>query len=119
MQNKIVVLDGSNYNGDELINTGHDNVFVQYEVEVRPLYKIYIGLLVTKSISREEATDFLDSWTESAPLNTFEIWWPLNNFSGGFVANNFNFGEVQSIQILPDLINTLGLDSLYKAAVRN
>lgn len=116
MKNKIVVLESSKYYGDKVVNTGYDNVFVQYEIEARPQFKIYIGLLVTKSITREEAIDFLDSWTKSAPLNTFEIWWPLNNFSGGFVANNFNFGEVQSREILPDLINTLGLNNLYSAA---
>ncbi len=116
MQKLIKVLDGSNYYGYELVNTGYDNIFVQFEFPVNQTTKIKLGLLITKTTTREEAIAFLDNWTESTISPTFEIWWPLNNASSGFVANNCNISNPQSIEFLMSVIDILGLDCLYKKA---
>ena len=119
MKNPIVVLNSSDFKGYQLINCGYDNFFVQYEISVKQISNIKLGLLVTKSKSREEATAFLDNWSESTNNPTFEIWWPLNNSSGGFIANDFNMSQLESIKLLPGLIEALGLTSLYSAVDLN
>ena len=119
MKKPIVVLNSYDFKGHQLVNCGYDNFFVQYEVAINQISKIKLGLLVTKSTARNEAIAFLDNWSESTNNPTFEIWWPLTNSSCGFIANDFNMSQLQSIELLPGLIEALDLTSLYSAVDLN
>lgn len=115
MMNQIVTLKDRIYNGSQILASGHDNIFVEYDLDINASFKIKLGLLVTKTITRNEAIDFLDDWSDATFKPTFEMWWPLNESSRGFTSNNFKMSQIQSVELLPQIIKSLELDCLYDA----
>lgn len=115
MLNQIVILKDRVYNGNQILETGYDNIFVEYDVEINTALTIKLGLLVTRSISRDKAIAFLDNWSDTSIKPTFEMWWPLKESSLGFMANNFNMSQIQSLNMLPHIIKSFELDCFYDA----